>query len=101
MRHILVFLTLLPLCTGCDRFIVRTQNRVASDQPIDSRVTDITPVSPVAGPVRPVVVSPGGGTRVAIVDVDGLILNTPFVGPLSVGENPVALFREKLDVIEA
>jgi len=38
---------------------------------------------------------------VAIVDIDGLILNTPFVGPLSVGENPVALFREKLDAIEA
>ena len=39
--------------------------------------------------------------RVAIVDVDGLILNAPFVGPLSVGENPVSLFREKLDAISA
>jgi protease-4 len=38
---------------------------------------------------------------VAIVDVDGLILNTPFTGPMSVGENPVSLFREKLDAIEA
>lgn len=34
-----------------------------------------------------------------MVDVDGLILNTPFVGPLSVGENPVALFREKLEAV--
>ncbi len=40
-----------------------------------------------------------GPTRVAIIDVDGLILNTPFVGPLSCGENPVALFREKLDAV--
>ena len=39
--------------------------------------------------------------RVAIVDIDGVILNAPFVGPLSVGENPVALFREKLDAIES
>jgi protease-4 len=31
--------------------------------------------------------------------VDGLILNTPFVGPLSCGENPVALFREKLEAV--
>jgi protease-4 len=39
--------------------------------------------------------------RVALLDVDGLILNTPFVGPLSVGENPVALFREKLEAIQS
>ena len=38
---------------------------------------------------------------VAVIDVDGLLLNTPFVGPLSVGENPVALFREKLDAAAA
>ncbi|OWK39366.1 signal peptide peptidase SppA, 36K type [Fimbriiglobus ruber] len=35
------------------------------------------------------------------MDVDGLILNTPFAGPMSLGENPVALFREKLDATEA
>jgi protease-4 len=101
MRCIPAILALMLLNTGCDRMLVRTQNRVAFDAPIDTRVTDITPVSPVAGPVRPVVVSPGSFARVAVVDVDGLILNTPFVGPLSVGENPVALFREKLDAIEA
>src|SRR5205085_10593372 len=49
-----------------------------------------------------VVVGKGDDTaRVAIVDVDGLILNTPFAGPMSLGENPVALFREKLDAVEA
>src|SRR5207248_1641760 len=42
-------------------------------------------------------VEQGTGGRVAIIDVDGLILNTPFAGPMSLGENPVALFREKLD----
>jgi protease-4 len=78
------------------------RSRVAFDQPVDTRVTDFSPVSPVAGPVKPVVVDRGtGNARVAIVDVDGLILNTPFVGPMSVGENPVAVFREKLDAIEA
>jgi protease-4 len=35
------------------------------------------------------------------VDVDGLLLNTPFTGPSSLGENPVALFRERLDAAEA
>ncbi len=91
----------LMLC-GCQRFTLRTQNRVALDGPVDTRVTaDIPPVSPTAGPVRPVVVQTGGGPKVAVVDVDGLLLNTPFSGPMSVGENPVALFREKLDAAAA
>ncbi|HEV3436539.1 MAG TPA: signal peptide peptidase SppA [Gemmata sp.] len=61
----------------------------------------LAPVNPNAGPMQPVLVESGlGSTRVAILDVDGLILNTPFVGPMSVGENPVAVFREKLQAIE-
>ena len=100
MRSALLSIALITLSTGCERMIVRS--RIAFDRPVDTRLTDISPVSPVAGPVVPVVVERGAGNaRVAIVDVDGLILNTPFVGPMSVGENPVALFREKLDVVEA
>jgi protease-4 len=102
MRIALVFLVLVGLGTGCQRYTIRTQSRVALDTPIDTRITDISPVSPIAGPVRPVVVGRGdSGTRIAILDVDGLILNTPFAGPMSLGENPVALFREKLDAVEA
>jgi protease-4 len=101
MRNLLLVLAAVG-GAGCQRFMVRTHNRVTIDGPVDTRLTDITPVSPIAGPVRPVVVEPGNGAgRVAIVDVDGLLLNTPFVGPLSVGENPVALFREKLAAVEA
>jgi protease-4 len=40
---------------------------------------------------------PPGGPRVAVLDVDGLLLNTNLTGPYSTGENPVDLFREKLD----
>ncbi|MBA4191556.1 MAG: S49 family peptidase [Planctomycetaceae bacterium] len=103
MRRSLLVLAIVILGTGCQRFTVRTQSRVAFDGPVETRVSaDMPPVSPSAGRVRPVVVqsAPAGSGRVAVVDVDGLILNTPFVGPLSVGENPVALFREKLDAIE-
>jgi protease IV len=100
MRRVLLLLALILVGSGCERMIVRS--RIAFDRPIDTRLTDFSPVSPVAGPVVPVVVERGAGhARVAIVDVDGLILNTPFVGPMSVGENPVAVFREKLDAIEA
>lgn len=95
MGKVVPILMVLTLSLGCQRYIVRTQNRI--DGLVDSRV-EVSPVSPIAGPVKPVVVSPGAGSnRVAIVDVDGLILNSPFVGPMSVGENPVAVFREKLD----
>jgi protease-4 len=101
MRNSALIVLLVLLNAGCSRYVVRTQNRVAFDGPIDTRVTDITPVSPVAGPVKPVVVEQGDANgRVAIIDVDGLILNTPFSGPMSLGENPVALFREKLNAAE-
>jgi protease-4 len=35
--------------------------------------------------------------RVAVIDVDGILLNTDFTGVGSMGENPVSLFRERLD----
>jgi protease-4 len=38
---------------------------------------------------------------VAVVDVDGLLVNTECTGPYSLGENPVALFRERLDAVAA
>ena len=37
---------------------------------------------------------------VAIVDVDGLLLNNDATGLGSWGENPVSVFRERLDAIE-
>ena len=43
----------------------------------------------------------GKGPIVAIVDVDGLILNDNLVGPMSAGENPVDLFRSRLDAAAA
>jgi protease-4 len=47
-------------------------------------------------------VIPGGGERkIALVDVDGMLLNMDMTGLYSLGENPVSLFREKLDRIAA
>ena len=44
-----------------------------------------------------------GGThssgKIAIVDVDGILINKNLSGIGSMGENPVAIFREKLDAI--
>lgn len=102
-RAVLGLLLLAGSSAGCSHFTLRTQNRIAFDAPVETRVTaDSPPVSPTAGRVRPVPVRAGeASVRVAVIDVDGMILNTPFVGPSSLGENPVSLFREKLDAVEA
>ena len=54
------------------------------------------------GPMVPSVVraSPAGAncaSRVAVIDVDGLLVNQNQTGLYSAGENPVAAFREKLE----
>lgn len=101
MRKFCLLGATIILSTGCSRMVVKTESHVVTEGPIDTRITDFCPVSPIAGPLKPVVVENGNANRIAILDVDGLILNTPFVGPMSLGENPVALFREKLAAIEA
>jgi protease IV len=67
---------------------------------IDTRVD--VPARFDSGPVMPVPVASGqvaSSDAIVILDVDGLLLNTDFTGMMSAGENPVALFREKLDAI--
>ena len=98
MSRVVLLMLVGVAAPGCGHFPILTNNVVRVDGPVDTRATvDIPPVSQ-AGPVRSVEVV-HGGSRVAIIDVDGLILNSPFVGPLSVGENPVGLFREKLEAV--
>lgn len=62
----------------------------------NSKVTAQTP------PVGPVVsmaverVDSATALKVAVIDVDGVLLNMDMSGPYSQGENPVAMFRERL-----
>jgi protease IV len=42
-----------------------------------------------------------GCAKVALIDLDGVLVNASCVGPYSVGENPVDLFKEKLDAAAA
>lgn len=91
-RILPLLIVILVAGTGCQRWLTETRNQFSNI---------LAPVNPNAGPVRPVIVQQGSpALRVAIVDVDGLLLNSPFVGPMSVGENPVAFFREKLQAIQ-
>jgi protease-4 len=57
-----------------------------------------------AGPVRQFTVPHSDdacGPAVAVIDVDGILLNMDMTGPGSAGENPVSLFRERLDAAAA
>src|SRR5260370_22629660 len=89
---------------GCQHPIeIVTHDHIRMDGP-SKIITDSPPVSD-AGPVTAM---PVGGCRVdaqeakiAIVDVDGLLLNMDFTGPYSLGENPLALFRQQLDAVAA
>lgn len=103
MKSILAVLVVLAgTLAGC-RSPLRTESTVRMMGPLETQVrTEFPPPVPDAGPLRAVVVQVGSDAeRIAILDVDGLLLNMPFSGPGSMGENPVALFREKLDTIEA
>ncbi|HXG10105.1 MAG TPA: S49 family peptidase [Gemmataceae bacterium] len=102
------FLMVMVFTAGCGKpFFLVTQSRVALDTPIvmNGRFVQETPPVSEGGPVvaMPVggVCLEAGGPRIALVDVDGLLLNADLTGPFSLGENPVALFREKLDAIAA
>jgi protease IV len=93
---------LLASVSGCLRAIkVETEDRIAFNGPISA---ELIPTSN----DRPVVAMPveggaavGSKPHVAIVDVDGLLLNANLTGPYSSGDNPVDLFREKLDAAAA
>ncbi len=50
-------------------------------------------------PVPPV--APQYSCKIAVLDIDGILANLNNVGPFSLGENPVAMFKEKLDVCAA
>jgi protease IV len=72
---------------------------------VDSQA-HVTPEFPSAGnsgPLHEMVVPEcdprRDGPVIAVVDVDGLLLNTDFAGLGSAGENPVSVFRERLDAI--
>ncbi len=86
---------------------VRTQSSVSMsiDNPINARVKAALNSVPDPGPLVEVPIPPQAphpaGCKVAVIDVDGLLLNVDMVGPFSLGENVVAAFQEKLDAAAA
>lgn len=105
MRCVRCCLVLTIGLTGC-HFRVATDSAVRMDTPIETR-SKVIMDSPPVSEGGPVVEMPLGGPtngrepKIAVVDVDGLLLNMDMTGLYSLGENPVSLFREKLDAIAA
>jgi protease-4 len=103
LRGLLGLVLVLFTAPGCHTipFFGKVQTDANVNAGFKGSVDVRVPPAPDPGPVVPVVVrgAPGGpySPRVAIVDVDGLIVNQNLTGLYSVGENPVASFREKLD----
>jgi protease-4 len=83
------------------------QFKVESDKPWNANFKIETDGPPptrtqarvVAMPLDPVAAGQEACARIALVDVDGMLLNQNMTGLNSVGDNPVALFKEKLDAV--
>jgi protease IV len=107
MRLALIVM-LLTTC-GCARgLFLSTRNEVAITTPIKGSITMNLAASTPEGSGGPVQAMPvdGGpackaGPKVAIIDVDGVLVNHNLSGPLFAGDNPVAIFQEKLDATRA
>lgn len=98
---ILVLLLFAPL--GCARtFRIQSRDRISFDDAIRARVcVDTKAPPPSRTDERVVPMSLEGPVdectpKVALIDVDGLLLNQNMTGVSSVGDNPVSLFQEKL-----
>jgi protease-4 len=96
----LVLLGMLLAGAGCLRPIkLVTEDRVRIDGPVSAEILPTSNFRPVVA--MPVDAAACMGPHVAIIDVDGLLLNTNLTGPYSSGDNPIDLFREKLNAAAA
>src|SRR6516165_11443222 len=92
----------LLLAAGClSPRRIEAETGLTVRTPVSAKVqAELTQASD-RGPLVEVPVPPGDGCadgpKVAVLDLDGVLFNVNYTGPYSAGENPVAVFREKLD----
>lgn len=93
-------LGLMAGLSGCE---LMTRSNVRMTGNVESKVrTEIASVVD-PGPMLETPVGPGSDCKgpivckIAVIDVDGLLSNVNHTGPYSLGENPLAMFKERLD----
>jgi len=97
---------LLLASAGCRQPVqVCTDSRITLSGPVTASVTaDLQPRQKLQ-PLRQWVVAgrpeAADARRIALIDVDGLLVNANQIGPYSTGENPLDLFRQRLDAAAA
>ncbi|WP_157369809.1 S49 family peptidase [Zavarzinella formosa] len=90
-------LMLMPFVAGCGQVFQARVGldvpplRVGVDLPPNSNQSPVTemPLEGFAGVEK--------GPKVAVIDVEGILLNTNYTGPYATGDNPIDVFKEKLD----
>ncbi len=108
VRLIAVITLWTLLSAGCNHLpALKTESKVSVslDKPVATKVEASLNSLPDLGPLQEVEIGcPGthpGGCKIAVVDLDGLLLNVDTVGTYSVGDNPVAAFQEKSNAAAA
>lgn len=89
MRYVLLLFA-IPVLAGCVHPL-RTQSSVTAELTPNSNERPIVEM-PLEGSDKK-----SKGPKIAIIDVDGILLNTTYTGPYAMGDNPIDLFKEKLD----
>jgi len=89
------------LTTGCSRPLqVNTTGQIEAFGDMRGELAPTPTLDPVTATTLPHRRHSINAPNIAVVDVDGLLLNTDATGLGSFGENPVSVFRERLDAIE-
>ncbi|HVW37573.1 MAG TPA: S49 family peptidase [Pirellulales bacterium] len=95
LRRLILCCLVALTCFGCKHPMqVMTTSRIITEMPPVSNARRV-----VAMPLRST--GGSGAARIALIDVDGMLLNMDMTGFCSAGENPVSLFRERLDAAAA
>lgn len=103
---VLGFLALVFIAAGCNRpflFDGRIDAQVATSKPLEANLKVDLDLVPRKGtePLVTVLLPGGSGDRrVAIIELDGLLVHDNYVGLGSQGSNPLVLFHEKLMAAE-
>lgn len=95
---------LLLASLGCGKHMVNTNSFIRLSPARIHVSADPVSVAPQVlrdrSPLQMMPVQSGSANKIVLVDVDGMLLNQNHAGIGSMGDNPVDLFREKLDRIE-